>query len=146
MYYLYVFLLILIFVADKSFLSPEDAIKHFGVHLLKVLPLESVDFLTLMDQSETNLLSFDYKAKIMSDELPTRAKKVSFFIKEVLEPNPDLCLPALLDVMDKCDDITVLKLSIDIRKKTAPCKCDYTVCTYACTNCKQQIFHSIKAS
>ena len=127
---------ILIFVADKR-LSPKDAIKYFGMDLLKVLPLDSVMFLYLMDKPEANLLPFDYKAKIMSDKLSTRAEKVSFFIEKVLKPNPDFCLPALLDVMEKCDDIAVVKLSIDIRKKTILCKCDYTVCTqlacYICT-------------
>ena len=118
--------MILIFVTGKS-LSPKDAIRHFGVRLLTVLPLDSVIFLTLLDESEFKLLPFDYRDRIIS--LPTRAEKVSFFKDKVLKPSPDLCLPALLDVMDKCDDAAVLKLSIDIRKETALCECNYTICT-----------------
>ena len=117
---------IIIFIADKS-LSPKDALKHFGEHLLKVLPLDSAMFLAQMDKPEFNLLPLSCKAKIKS--LPTRSNKVSFFIENVMEPNPDLRLPALLDVMEKCDDIAVQTLSRDIREKTALCKCDYTVCT-----------------
>ena len=136
---------ILIFVVDER-LSPKDAIKHFGMDLLKVLPLDSVMFLALMNKPETNLLPFNYKDKIRS--LSTRAEKVFFFIEKVLEPSPDFFLPALLGVMEKCDDIAVQTLSRDIREKTVLCKCDYTVCTqlarYICNKHKQQIFHSIK--
>ena len=118
---------ILIFVVDKR-LSPKDAIKHFGIHLLEILPLDSIMFLAQMDKPEANLLPFDCKAKIMS--LSTRAEKVSFFIENVLEPSPDFFLPALLGVMENCDDIAVQTLSRDIQKKTALCKCNYIYCMH----------------
>ena len=117
---------IIIFIADKS-LSPKDALKHFGEYLLKVLPLDSAMFLAQMNKPKFNLLPLSSKAMIRA--LPTRADKVSFFIERVLESNPDLRLPALLDVMEECDDIAVQTLSRDIREKTGLCKCDHTVCT-----------------
>ena len=95
-------------------MSPKDAIRYFGVRLLKELPLDNDVFLAEVDCAK--LLSLNYKAHI--NARATRGEKVAFFKERVLEPGPDIYLPILLDVMDDCGDAVTKRLAEDIREAT----------------------------
>ena len=98
-------------------MSAEDAIKNFGVDLLKELPLDDPIFLDMVDRA--GLLGLNYKATIEAKS--TRAEKVAFFKSKVLEPGADRQLPKLLDVMDECNDTK--PLANKIRDATGLRKC-----------------------
>ena len=104
-------------------MTAKQAIKCFNTRLLKELPLDNNIFLGLLGEAE--LFPFDYEAKIRT--LPIRSEKVAFFKEHVLEPGPDLHLPTLLSVIDKCDDFTAKRLAQDIREEMGLCKCNYNV-------------------
>ena len=115
-----IFLLFIIVINMAGNMSSADAVKKFGVRLLKELPLDEDIFLEMVN--DAGLLSLGYKASIKAKG--TRAEKVAFFKDNILEPGPDIQLPKLLDVIDDSDDSTAKNLAKDIRKATGLKKCN----------------------
>ena len=97
-------------VIEIMILSARDAITHFNTRLLEQLPLESGVFLAMVKQA--SLFPRDTADRIA--ELSTRPEKVSYFLKHVIEPEPDVYLPKLLGVMKESEDLNVVRLADEI--------------------------------
>lgn len=91
--------------------SAGDAIKKFNVKLHRQLPLEDDIFFAMLKQAD--LLPLDADDSIAAE--PTRAKKVAYYLKHVVEPGADQYLPKLLKVMKDSKVANVVQLANDIQ-------------------------------
>ena len=101
-------------VGGKVILSPNEAIKQFNEELLRQLPLDSGIFFAKAKQAD--LFPLETGDSITAE--PTRAKKVSYFLKDVVEPGAEHYLPKLLKVMKESEFANVVKLADDIQAAT----------------------------
>jgi len=89
---------------DKEKLA-KDALSHFKVKLLEILPLQSEFFLAKLEK--VKLLPDDSGPSIR--EKTIKVQKVSYFLENVIGSAPHTYLPILIDVMDKHDDNLAVK-------------------------------------
>ena len=101
-------------IGGKVTLSPNEAIRQFNVELLCQLPLDSDIFFAMAKQAD--LFPLDTGDSIAAK--PTRAKKVSYFLQHVVEPEAEQYLPKLLKVMKESEVANVVKLADDIQAAT----------------------------
>ena len=97
-------------------ISAKDAIKNFNVKLLQKLPLEDDIFFGMA--KEANLFPLGSGDSIAAE--PTRAKKVAYFLRHVVEPGAEEYLPKLLTVMKESEKNDVVQLADDIQAKIEP--------------------------
>jgi len=90
----------------------EDTLKKFEVQLLNVLPFERPGFLAKLNQER--LIPGGADAPIREER--TRAKKVEYYLQNVVKPTPHIYLPGLIAVMEKYDDLAVQALAKDMKK------------------------------
>ena len=93
-------------------LSAKEAIKKYNVHLLTKLPLDDEIFFGLVNGA--GLFPLNTGNNIMAER--TRAGKVAYFLRHVIEPGAELYLPKLLTVMkeSKVDDVVKLAEEIGV--------------------------------
>jgi len=91
----------------------EDALTHFKVKLLKILPLQSNIFLAKLE--EAKLLPDNRGASIRKKV--AEEEKVSYFFENVVRSAPHIYLPILIDVMDEHDDNLAVKALASEMKK-----------------------------
>ena len=101
-------------------MSARDAIKKFNVELLRQLPLENDIFFGMAKQAD--LFPLDTGDSIAAE--PTRAKKVTYFLRHVIEPGADEYLPELLNVMKESEHANVVRLADDIQE-IGMCMCTH---------------------
>ena len=92
-------------------LSAKNAFARFNIRLLVQLPLESDIFFAMVKQA----CLFPRDAADRIAELSTRHEKVSYFLQHVIEPEADVYLPKLLKVMEKSEDLNVVRLADEIK-------------------------------
>ena len=97
-------------------LSAKNAIKKYKVKLLKELPLEEALFFAMAEEAE--LFPLDTGDDITAKK--TRADKVAYFLRHVVEPSADIYLPKLLEVMKNCEVANVVKLAGNIQAALEP--------------------------
>ena len=91
--------------------SAKDVIMHFKVELLEKLPLEDTIFFALAERD--GLFPLNTGNKICEEK--TRADKVGYFLRHVVEPGAEEYLPKLLKVMKESKFENVEKLADDIQ-------------------------------
>ena len=84
----------------------NQALKDYGVDLLKHLPLEDEIFFAMVERAE--LFPLDTGNNIKAKD--TRVKKVSYFL-EVIKPGADIYVPKLLQVMKESGVADVIQLA-----------------------------------
>ena len=92
-------------------ISAKDAIIKFKVELLQELPLDDPLFFALAERAglfPSNTGNNIYEGK-------TRAHKVDYFLRHVVEPGAEVYLPKLLKVMKESKFENVEKLADDIQ-------------------------------
>jgi len=99
-------------------ISAQDAIKKFYVKLVKKLPLDDDIFFGMVKQA--NLFPLDSGDSIIIAEVPTRAKKVCYFLQHVVAPGAEEYLPKLLEIMKNSKDVDVIKLANEIHAAIKP--------------------------
>ena len=97
-------------------ISPKDAIKKFKVELLQELPLDDPIFFAMAER--VDLFPMDTGDTIRAEK--SRAHKVDYFLRHVVEPGADQYLPRLLQVMKESEVANVEKLADNIQKAVAP--------------------------
>ena len=98
----------------EKFTSARDAIKQFSVNLNCELPLENDIFFAMAAQA--GLFPLDTGDSIAAKS--TRAQKVTYFLRHVIEPGAEQYLPKLLKVMRDSKIANVLRLADDIEAAT----------------------------
>ena len=102
-------------------MSARDTVRKFNMELLSQLPLDDDTFFAMAKQADLfPLYTDDHIAA-----LPTRAKKVAYFLQYVLEPGAEEYLPKLLEVMKESEVTNVVRLADNIQAATGI----GTVCT-----------------
>ena len=94
------------------------AVRRFNVKLLQQLPLEDAVFYGMLNEAE--LLPLNAGAYI--ETLNTRAEKVGYFLRHVIEPAASDTLPTLIKVMKKCKISNLAKLATKIQAAVEPGK------------------------
>ena len=102
------------FTGGKVTMSARDAIKQFSVNLNCELPLENDIFFAMTEQA--GLFPLDTGDSIAAKS--TRAQKVTYFLRHVVEPGAELYLPKLLKVMRDSKVANVVRLADDIQAET----------------------------
>ena len=102
------------FTGGKVTMSAREAIKKFNVELIQQLPLESDMFFAMAEQA--GLFPLDNGNSIAAE--PTRAKKVTYFLRYVVEPGAEQYLHKLLKVMRDSKVANVVRLADDIQAAT----------------------------
>ena len=92
-------------------MSASDVIKLFNVELVYQLPLEDYTFLAMAKHA--NLFPLDVGESIAAER--SRARKVSYFLRHVVEPGAEEYLPKLLKVMKDSNVVNVVRLANDIQ-------------------------------
>ena len=92
-------------------ISSNDAIKEFKVELLQELPLDDPIFFAMAERA--NLFPMDTGNMIRAEK--TRARKVDYFLQQVVEPGAELYFPRLLRLMKESKVANVVKLADDIQ-------------------------------
>ena len=92
----------------------REAIKQFKVKLVQQLPLENDIFFAMAEQA--GLFPLDNGDSIAAE--PTRANKVTYFLRHVVEPEAKQYLPILLKVMGDSEVVNVVRLADDIQAAT----------------------------
>ena len=88
-----------------------DAVRHFNVELCRQLPLDDALFFGMVNGA--NLLPLDAGDSIRT--LATRAQKVDYFLRRVIEPAAKQNLPKLLDVMINSEVPNLKQLADEIQ-------------------------------
>ena len=109
--------------------SPKEAIKKFKVKLLRQLPLDDPIFFAMVERD--GLVPLDNRDSIRAET--TRARKVKYFLENVVEPGADDYLPTLLKIMKESDVVNVQRLADDIQAALQP-GVYYYISTYVCTS------------
>ena len=91
-------------------MSASEAIKTFYARLVQEVPLDNKDFFAMAKSA--GLFPSDTEECVMAQE--TNAKKVTYLLRHVVEPEPDQYLPLLLQVMKNSGVSNVVKLANDI--------------------------------
>ena len=99
-------------MAGVSKQRANEVIQKFNVELLEQLPLDNTIFLGKLYQA--NLIPPGEDGVIQ--QKPTRSDKVSYYLRNVVQPGADLFLPELLKVMKLSGNLSVIKLAEDIDK------------------------------
>ena len=97
-------------------MSAKDAVTEYEVELLKQLPLDDTLFFAMARKAKLFPLNTadNIRAK------PTRADKVEYFLRHVVEPGADEYLPKLLKLMKECNVDNVVRLADDMQAAMAP--------------------------
>ena len=95
-------------------MSAREAIIKFNVKLIQQLPLDDDKFFALVKQAD--LFPLDTSDSIAAK--PTRAQKVSYFLRHIVEPGAEECLPKLLKVMKESNVVNVVRLADNIQAAT----------------------------
>ena len=99
------------FTGRKVTMSARDAIKQFSVNLNCELPLENDIFFAMAEQA--GLFPLDTGDSIAAKS--TRAQKVTYFLRHVIEPGAEEYLPKLLKVMKDSKVANVVRLADEIQ-------------------------------
>ena len=102
------------FTGGKFTMSARDAIKQFSVNLNCELPLENDIFFAMAAQA--GLFPLDTGDSIAAKS--TRAQKVTYFLRHVVEPGAEQYLHKLLKVMRDSKVANVVRLADDIQAAT----------------------------
>ena len=100
-------------------MSARDAIKQFSVNLNCELPLENDIFFAMAEQAGLFPLDTGDSIAVKS----TRAQKVTYFLRHVVEPGAEEYLPKLLKVMRDSKVANVVRLADDIQATTGISMC-----------------------
>ena len=92
-------------------MDAADAVRHFNVELCRQLPLDDALFFGMVNGA--NLLPLDTGDNIRT--LATRAQKVDYFLRNIIEPAAKQNLPKLLDVMINSGVSTLKQLADEIQ-------------------------------
>ena len=95
-------------------MSAKDVITQFNVKLHQQLPLDDDVFYAMAKQA--NLFPLNTGNAITAES--TRAKKVSYFLHNVVEPGAEQYLPKLLKVMKDSEAANVVMLADEIQTAT----------------------------
>ena len=92
-------------------MSAGDVLEQFRVQLYQHLPLDDMVFFARARRA--SLLPLDTADVIQA--IPTRTKKVDYFLQHIIEPGAEEYLPKLLQVMKESNIANVVRLADDIR-------------------------------
>ena len=92
-------------------LSAKDTIKKFTVKLLEQLPLDDPMFFGMAKAADL----FPLGTADSIEAKPTRAEKVTYFLKHVVEPGANDYLSKLLKVMQDSKNTSVIKLADELQ-------------------------------
>ena len=95
-------------------MSARDAITQFNTQLVQQLPLENDIFFAMAKQAY--LFPLDTGESIAAKS--TRAQKVNYLLRHVVEPGAEEYLPKLLKVMKDSKVVNVVRLADDIQSAT----------------------------
>ena len=107
------------FTRGRVIMSARDAIKQFSVNLNCELPLENDIFFAMAEQA--GLFPLDTSDSIAAKS--TRAQKVTYFLRHVVEPGAEQYLPKLLKVMRDSKVANVVRLADNIQATTGISMC-----------------------
>ena len=102
-------------------LSASEAIQRFYVRLVQEVPLDDAVFYAMAKSA--GLFPLDHDDSVKAQK--TKADKVTYLLRHVVEPGADHYLPILLKVMKDSGVYNVVNLANDIEAATTG--------TYVCT-------------